>query len=159
MPTLLEVQAAMHCSLVAGDDAAMTAFLADPAAADRLNIYRNTFILSLTKALNLCYPVVKRLVGEDFFEGAAQHFVTRHPPQTAYLNQYGGDFPEFLRHECILLRSGRIHESERTGGRVHFIRRFDVVLYQNRDAVEHRATVAFFALLVHLVGNRQGIRV
>ena len=25
MPTLLEVQAAMHCSLVAGDDAAMTA--------------------------------------------------------------------------------------------------------------------------------------
>ena len=98
MPTLLEVQQAMHCSLVAGDDASMTVFLADPAAADRLNIYRNTFILSLTKALNLCYPVVKRLVGEDFFEGAAQQFVTRHPPQTAYLNQFGGDFPEYLRH-------------------------------------------------------------
>src|SRR5258708_3427176 len=98
MPTLLEVQQAMHRSLVAGDDAAMTAFLADPAAADRLNIYRNTFIVSLTKALTICYPVVKRLVGEHFFEGAAQLCVAQHPPRTAYLDQYGGDFPEFLRH-------------------------------------------------------------
>jgi Putative DNA-binding domain len=98
MPTLLEVQQAMRGSLVAGDDAAMTTFLADPTAADRLSIYRNTFILSLTKALTICYPVVKRLVGEVFFEGAAQHFVARHPPRTAYLDRYGGDFSEFLRH-------------------------------------------------------------
>ena len=98
MPTLLEVQRAMLCSLVAGDGAAMTAFLADPTAADRLDIYRNTFILSLTRALTLCYPVVKRLVGEDFFEGAAQLFVARSPPRAAFLDQYGDEFPEFLRH-------------------------------------------------------------
>jgi hypothetical protein len=98
MPTLLEIQQAMHCSLVQGDDAATTPFLSDPAAADRLNIYRNTFIAGLTKAMCLCYPVVRRLVGEDFFEGAAQLFVTQNPPSAAYLDQYGGAFPDFLRH-------------------------------------------------------------
>lgn len=97
MPTLLEVQQAMHGSLVAGDDAATAAFLADPAAVDRINIYRNAFLMGLTKALQLCFPVVKRLVGTEFFEGAAQQFVTRYPPREAYLNNYGGDFPAFLQ--------------------------------------------------------------
>ena len=98
MPTLLEVQQAMHGSLVAGDNAPMTAYLADPAAADRINIYRNTFLMGLTKALQLCFPVVQRLVGAEFFEGAAQQFVTLHPPREAYLNHYGADFPAFLGH-------------------------------------------------------------
>ena len=98
MPTLLEVQKAMRGSLIAGDDAEITGFLADPAAADRLNIYRNTFIVSLTKALRLCFPVVQRLVGEDFFEGAAQLFVAQTPPRAAYLDLYGGEFSEFLGH-------------------------------------------------------------
>ena len=97
MPTLLEVQQAMHGSLVAGDDATMTKFLADPTAADRINIYRNTFRWGLTKALQLCFPVVRRLVGTEFFDGAAQHFVAQYPPREAYLNHYGADFPEFLR--------------------------------------------------------------
>ena len=97
MPTLLEVQQAMHGSLMTGDDATMTAFLADPAAADRINIYRNTFLVVLTKALQLCYPVVLRLVGPEFFEGAARQFITRHPPREAYLDRYGADFPAFLR--------------------------------------------------------------
>jgi hypothetical protein len=98
MPTLLEVQKAMRRCLIGGDDAAVTAFLADRAAADRLNIYRNTFIVSLTKVLTICYPVVKRLVGADFFEGAAQLCVAQHPPRAAYLDHYGSEFPEFLRH-------------------------------------------------------------
>ena len=97
MPTLLDVQQAMRGCLMAGEDAAVASFLADPAAADRLNIYRNTFIVSLIKALTFCYPVVKRLVGADFFEGATQLFVAQNPPRAAYLDQYGGDFPGFLR--------------------------------------------------------------
>jgi hypothetical protein len=96
MPTLREVQKAMHGSLVAGDDGAMTAFLADPAVVDRINIYRNTFLMGLTKALQLCFPAVQRLVGGEFFDGVAQHFVTQHPPREAYLNHYGADFPAFL---------------------------------------------------------------
>jgi len=73
MPTLLEVQRAVRASLVDRDDGAAAAMLADEP--DRLNIYRNTFVIGVTKALRLSYPAVHRLVGETFFDGAAALFV------------------------------------------------------------------------------------
>jgi hypothetical protein len=97
VPTLLETQRAMRASLVDGDDAAATAMLAADVNADRLNIYRNTFVTGVTKALRLTYPAVHRLVGADFFEGAAAQFIAQHPPRAAYLDEYGADFPDFLR--------------------------------------------------------------
>ena len=44
-------------------------------AAERLDVYRNTFLSSLTTALRISYPAVHRLVGGEFFEGAAQSFI------------------------------------------------------------------------------------
>jgi hypothetical protein len=38
------------------------------------------------------------LVGADFFAGAAAGFVAQHPPGAAYLDEYGAEFPEFLRN-------------------------------------------------------------
>jgi hypothetical protein len=98
VPTLLELQRAMRASLVNRDDGAAAAMLAENVPADRLNIYRNTFISGVTKALRLSYPAVHRLVGADFFEGAAGLFIAQHPPHAAYLDEYGADFPEFLRN-------------------------------------------------------------
>src|SRR5271168_2780237 len=97
VPTLLETQHAMRASLVAGDDRAAAALLADDVGADRLNIYRNTFVSGVTKALRLPYPAINRLVGGDFFEGAAARFIAQHPPRAAYLDEYGAEFSEFLR--------------------------------------------------------------
>jgi len=97
MPTLLEMQAAMRQSLVHRDSAAASAMLAAQVRAERLDIYRNTFLLTLTKALRLCFPVVQKLVGDKFFEGAAQVFIAGHPPRAAWLDQYGAEFPDFLR--------------------------------------------------------------
>ena len=96
MPTLLEIQRAMRRSLVQGDSTAVSAMLAAQISPDRLDIYRNTFLLTLTRALRLCFPVVQKLVGEEFFEGAAQIFVAEHPPRSAWLDQYGSAFPDFL---------------------------------------------------------------
>jgi hypothetical protein len=96
MPTLLEVQRAVRASLVDRDDAAAAAMLADEP--DRLNIYRNTFVIGVTKALHLSYPAVHRLVGETFFDGAAALFIAQCPPRAAYLDEYGAEFPEFLQH-------------------------------------------------------------
>jgi hypothetical protein len=93
VPTLLETQHAMRASLVAGDDRAAAALLADDVSADRLNIYRNTFMSGVTKALRLTYPAVHRLVGADFFEGAAARFIAQQPPRAAYLDAYGAEFP------------------------------------------------------------------
>jgi len=97
VPTLLELQRAMRASLVDRNDGPAAAMLAENVPADRLNIYRNTFVAGVTKALRLSYPAVHRLVGNDFFEGAAALFIAQHPPCAAYLDEYGADFPQFLR--------------------------------------------------------------
>ena len=97
MPTLLEMQTAMQASLIHRDNAAVSAMLAGHITADRLDIYRNTFIHTLTKALRLSFPVTERLVGEEFFEGAAQFFIADHPPGEAWLDRFGVEFPDFLR--------------------------------------------------------------
>jgi hypothetical protein len=97
MPTLLEMQTAMQQSLVHRDNAAASAILTARVPAERLDIYRNTFLLTLTKVLRLCFPAVQKLVGGEFFEGAAQIFIAEHPPRAAWLDQYGADFPDFLR--------------------------------------------------------------
>lgn len=97
VPTLLEVQRAMRASLVDRDDSAAATMLAAHVPADRLNIYRNTFVTGVTKALRLSYPAVQRLVGAEFFDGAAALFIARHPPGAACLDEYGADFPQFLR--------------------------------------------------------------
>jgi hypothetical protein len=97
MPTLHDLQIAMRESLVRSESATACAMLAQHVPPERLDIYRNTFLLTLTKALRLCYPAVQKLVGEAFFEGAAQVFIAEHPPCMAWLDQYGEAFPEFLR--------------------------------------------------------------
>lgn len=98
MPTLLEVQRSIHRSLVACDDEAAAAFIiADGlAGASRLNIYRNTFIGTLTTALRLSFPAVHNLIGTAFFESAARIFIEAHPPRSAWLDEYGDGFPSFL---------------------------------------------------------------
>lgn len=97
MPKLLELQRAMRASLVDRNDRPVAAMLAENVPADRLNIYRNTFVAGVTKALRLSYPAIHRLVGDEFFEGAALLFIAKHPPRAACLDEYSADFPQFLR--------------------------------------------------------------
>lgn len=66
-----------------------------PASA-RLRIYRNNVFESLTGALAACYPVVRRLVGDGFFNQQAQQYIRSHPLYSGNLHQYGSAFPEFL---------------------------------------------------------------
>jgi hypothetical protein len=98
MSTLLETQHALFRALVVGDRDSATSQIVSGALspAERLDVYRNTFISSLTAALRISYPAVYRLVGEPFFESAAQCFIEAHPPRTAYLNAYGAEFADFL---------------------------------------------------------------
>src|SRR5262249_31223523 len=98
MPTLLEIQTAVRHGLLGNGDATVAATLSDALErADRLSIYRNTSRTALTNTLRLNFPVVQRLVGEDFFTAAADTFITRDPPRTAWLDLYGEAFPEFLQ--------------------------------------------------------------
>ena len=97
-PALLEIQHALRASLLAHDEGEAAAHIvADGfSAAERLDVYRNTFASVLTNALRLSYPAVHRLVGAQFFEGAARIFIAGHPPTSACLDDYGAEFPDFL---------------------------------------------------------------
>ena len=66
-------------------------------SAERLDIYRNNVLVGLGKVLQSCYPVIERLVGEDFFRFTAQQFIYSTPSRSGDLNQYGFEFPEFLQ--------------------------------------------------------------
>ena len=101
MPSLREVQHAMRRSLLQegdeGDDMAAGLIVsADWAPGQRLDIYRNTLLGACANALRLSFPAVQRLVGADFFDGAARIFALAQPPRRADLNAYGGEFPSFL---------------------------------------------------------------
>ncbi len=62
----------------------------------RFRVYRNTVFASLINALRARYPVIERLVGEDFFEAAAGHFIEARPPRSPMLIEYGEGFGDFL---------------------------------------------------------------
>lgn len=98
MPTLREVQKAVALGLLTRDASAAVSHIVDDSiqAADRLCIYRNTLVGTLLGALRLTFPAVERLVGQEFFEGSAAAFIERHPARSAYLNEYGAAFGDFL---------------------------------------------------------------
>jgi hypothetical protein len=98
-PSLLEVQRALLASLAGGEHEAADPHIVadgiDPAGL--LAIYRNTSIATLVNALRLTYPAVRKLVGEEFFEGVARIFIGEEPAAGAWLDEYGGSFGGFLR--------------------------------------------------------------
>jgi len=96
MPTLLELQRDMRAGLVDREIGSIVKSLSDGERPERIDIYRNTILSGLTRALRLAFPAVERLVGGEFFEGAADAFITEHLPHTAYLDRYGDEFPAFL---------------------------------------------------------------
>jgi hypothetical protein len=97
-PSLLELQRAVSAGLAGGEPlpAAFEAVAEGIDAAARLSLYRNTSVSTLTTALRLTYPAVQKLVGDEFFEGAARVFIDGHPARSAWLDQYGQGFGAFL---------------------------------------------------------------
>lgn len=97
-PSLRDVQRAIRASLVGLDEGAAARFVvADGLTPERrLAVYRHTFESTLANALRLAYPAVHKLVGADFFEGAATVFAREHPPRASCLDLYGDDFADFL---------------------------------------------------------------
>ena len=65
----------------------------------RLGIYRNNLQEGFVKTLALEFPVVQRLVGEEYFRQLALRFLTRHPSRSGDLHHIGAPFAPFLRVE------------------------------------------------------------
>jgi len=62
----------------------------------RFGVYRNNVYASLIDVLAGRFPVVARLVGEEFFRAMARAYIEREPPRSAVLIRYGVSFPDFI---------------------------------------------------------------
>lgn len=62
----------------------------------RFAVYRNNTYASLIEVLEGRYPVVARLVGEEFFGAMARVHIEQRPPQSPVLLFYGAEFPAFI---------------------------------------------------------------
>src|SRR4051794_15920913 len=65
-------------------------------ARSRIAIYRNNLHEGFRKALALEFPVIERLVGEDYFRQLALAFQVEHPSRFGDLHGIGEPFARFL---------------------------------------------------------------
>ncbi len=65
-------------------------------AGRRFNVYRNNVAASLTDALATGFPVIAKLLGDEFFKAMAGIFLRAHPPGDPRLQLWGAKFPGFL---------------------------------------------------------------
>lgn len=100
--SLRDLQSAFAAALRApGHEPAVAAFalaIIDdglPAAA-RLQVYRNNARAVFADALQRTYPVVRRRVGEDFFDQLATEFRDAQPSRRGDLHWIGAGFPAWL---------------------------------------------------------------
>lgn len=98
MPSLSDTQASFRTALVDAELAVPAGITCYKRAAPlkRFNVYRNNVYSSLIDVLEGRYPVVTRLVGEEFFRATAKAFVSGHPPVSPVLMRYGDGFGDFL---------------------------------------------------------------
>lgn len=66
----------------------------DPAR--RFAVYRNNVAVALTQALADTFPVVKQLVGDEFFEAMAAVYWREQPPRSPVLARWGDGFADWL---------------------------------------------------------------
>lgn len=74
-------------------------------ADERIQIYRNNFIISLSEVLSATYPMVKELVGDTCFDGLAHSHILNYLPTSGDVNLYGKHFDQTIRHTSIVIDS------------------------------------------------------
>jgi hypothetical protein len=66
-------------------------------ATKRFDVYRNNVAVSLSDALEAAFPVIRKLVGDNFFRAMAGVYLRKHPPKSPLMMFYGEAMPQFLR--------------------------------------------------------------
>lgn len=94
---MADPQSPFAAALLAPEAALPPAVVQSGASAKRrFDVYRNNVTSSLIEALKASFPVVCKLVGDDFFKAAATLYVRQEPPRSPLLFRYGGSFADFL---------------------------------------------------------------
>ncbi|MGH8769900.1 MAG: DNA-binding domain-containing protein [Burkholderiales bacterium] len=86
----------VHDVLYASNRGAPFIRAAGLSAEKRLQIYRHNVFGNFTGTLSAVYPVVEKLVGENFFRHAARQYARGYPSCSGDIHEFGRHFPEFL---------------------------------------------------------------
>ncbi|MBU3654792.1 MAG: hypothetical protein FGM23_00275 [Alphaproteobacteria bacterium] len=97
MTALRDIQAAFMHDIYTGEQTSAIFLDASASSPARLSIYSNNTALGLADVLANAYPVVKRIVGEEFFKTLARHFLKAHPQPAGNRHMFGGDLATFLK--------------------------------------------------------------
>ena len=63
---------------------------------ERLNIYRDMYLLRMEEALSSDYPAIKHYLGDEEFMRLVARYVEVYPSRSYTLNRLGDHFPEFV---------------------------------------------------------------
>jgi putative DNA-binding protein len=99
MPSLSEAQRAFAAAIIGRQENALRDWIVAPAdldAASALDVYRNNVFGNYRNALQDTYPAIWNLVGEAFFNRAADDYASSHPSRSGNLNDFGGELWSFL---------------------------------------------------------------
>lgn len=94
----LDLERCFRAAVLGDEDGDLATIVAAPrgSTATRIDVYRNTVQASLIDVLAAAFPVVRRIVGADYFTALARTFVVAAPPRAAHLSVYGFEFPSFI---------------------------------------------------------------
>ena len=99
MSSLAEIQQAFGDALrYQGDDSLCQVVSDHFSDSQRLQIYRNNFVIGVSDVLAATYPLAQALVGEECFAQLARHHVLSTPPQSGDITEYGEGFDEVVKH-------------------------------------------------------------
>ncbi|WP_070962667.1 DNA-binding domain-containing protein [Vibrio sonorensis] len=90
----LHYQASGETCMISSDQ-----FTAD----QRIQIYRNNFVMSLSEVLEATYPMLHELLGEECFSQVTRQFVLQHPLTKGDVSQYGDGMAQFLEAFPMIL--------------------------------------------------------
>lgn len=95
VPELAALQSAF-AAVLRGAEPPADLLRGDADLARRVALYRNNRDANARKALEGAYPVLRRLVGDEFFAGLAREYRRAVVPESGDLNEYGATLAAFL---------------------------------------------------------------
>lgn len=103
---LQQLQQQFAATLQYQPNAIKTAVVSDHFSAEqRLQLYRNNFIISVTEVLVSVYPTVNAMIGDECFAQLARQHILNHPLRQGDVSVYGNDFAATITAQASLSQS------------------------------------------------------
>ena len=83
------------------------------AAAERVGVYHEMYVLRMAEALESDYPALAHFLGPGRWQETARAYVTAHPSRSYTLNALGRELPAWLLEAPALARRGFCHDLAR----------------------------------------------